>query len=148
MPLLAVCAGLQCRRLDDRAGRRAANGTRPGLHKGCPLARRPHAQTSRHRASTPYKHIMKGRWPFSRKTAHDGEASGSASRGRDREGDRERDRRRMPPPRQLGPSPARASPQLTDPRRVDCGPCATASTCRSGWLASSSRTASPSLGRT
>jgi hypothetical protein len=41
---------------------------------------------------------MKGRWPFSRKTTHDSEASGLASRGRDR--------RRMPPPRQLRPSPA------------------------------------------
>jgi hypothetical protein len=61
---------------------------------------------------------MKGRWPFSRKTTHDGEASGSASRGRDQERDRERDRRRMPPPRQLRPSPMRAPPQRVDPRRA------------------------------
>jgi hypothetical protein len=57
---------------------------------------------------------MKGRWLFNRKTTHDGEASGSVSRGRDRD----RDRRRMPPPRQLGPSPARASLQRADPRRT------------------------------
>jgi hypothetical protein len=75
--------------------RPATNGMRPCLYKGRPLARRPHAQTSRRRASTPYKHTMKGHWPFSRKIAHDGEVSGSASRGRDRE----RDRRWMPPPR-------------------------------------------------
>jgi hypothetical protein len=59
------------------------------------------AKHTRRRASTPYEHTMKGRRPFSRKTTHDGEASGSASRGRDQEWDRERDRRRMPPPRQL-----------------------------------------------
>jgi hypothetical protein len=57
---------------------------------------------------------MKGHWPFSRKTTHDGEASGSASRGRDRE----RDRRQMPPPRQHCPSPTRMLPQRTDTCRA------------------------------
>jgi hypothetical protein len=72
--------------------RRAARVLR--LYKGPPRTLATH--TRRRHASTPYEHAMKGRWPFSRKTTHDGEASGSASRGWDRERDWWR---RMPPPR-------------------------------------------------
>jgi hypothetical protein len=117
MPLLAICVGLQCP--TPRRPCWVASSKRHASYAFIrdPLARRPHTPAAAP-ASTPYEHTMKGRWPFSRKTMHDGEASRSALWGRDREWDRKRDKRRMPPPRQFRPSPARASPQRADPRRA------------------------------
>jgi hypothetical protein len=106
MPLLAVCAGHQCRRLDDRAG--AASGQRHAarvqrIYKAPPRTPRAAAtHTRRHSPPTAYEYIMTGRWPFSRKTKHDDEASGSGSGSRDR-------RRMSPPPLPCPPPPSRHS---------------------------------------
>jgi hypothetical protein len=115
----------------------------------------PATHTRRRSAFTPYENTMKGRWPFSRKTKHDGEASGSASRDRDW-ASRDRDRCQMPPPRQLHPSPAallpngriHAAAQTRRGHRVHRGPCATASMCRSSLLVRSTPVANSSLGWT
>jgi hypothetical protein len=60
MPPLAICAGLQCRRLDDRAGQRAASGQRHASYafiKGTPShaghTHKPAAAVPPHPTSTP-----------------------------------------------------------------------------------------------
>jgi hypothetical protein len=125
------------------------------LYKAPPPPCTPATHTRHRSASTPYENTMKGRWPFSRKTKHDGEASGSASRDRDC-ASRDLDRRQMPPLHQLCPSPAallpngriHAAARTRRGHRVHRGPCATASTCRSSLLFRSTPTANSSLGQT